>query len=62
MFVRSCSSTLAIPCRQALEGAGITTKQQQEGPTTVKYVDMAKTSDIYDKVREFQETGKKRYP
>eukprot|EP00775_Hariotina_reticulata_P004276 gene4276-4530_t len=38
------------------------TKQEDEGPVTVKYVDLSKTSDIYDKVREYQETGKKRYP
>lgn len=35
---------------------------EDEGPKTVKYVDMSKTSDAYDKVREWQETGKKRYP
>jgi hypothetical protein len=36
--------------------------QDNEGPVTVKYVDLSKTSDIYDKVREYQETGRKRYP
>lgn len=33
-----------------------------EGPKTIKHVDMSKTSDAYDKVREWQETGKKRFP
>lgn len=37
-------------------------QQAGEGPTTVRYVDLSKTADVYDKVREFQETGKKRYP
>jgi len=36
--------------------------REDEGPQTIKYVDMSKTSDSYDKVREWQETGKKRYP
>jgi hypothetical protein len=35
---------------------------QDEGPRTIKYVDMSKTSDAFDKVREWQETGKKRFP
>ncbi len=38
------------------------TSKEEEGPVTVKYVDMTKTADVYDKVREYQETGKKRYP
>lgn len=35
---------------------------KDDGPKTIKYVDMSKTSDAFDKVREWQETGKKRYP
>jgi hypothetical protein len=58
-------AAFAVPCRgQGLElihNAQLQEKQEQEGPVTIKYVDMGKTSDIYDKVREYQETGKKRY-
>lgn len=40
----------------------VSSKAEDEGPRTIKYVDMSKTSDAYDKVREWQETGKKRFP
>jgi hypothetical protein len=62
-------SALAVStwsCRgQGLElihSAQLQEKKEQEGPVTIKYVDMGKTSEIYDKVREYQETGKKKYP
>jgi hypothetical protein len=62
----SAVSVSVASCRgQGLElihNAQLQEKQEQEGPVTIKYVDMGKTSDIYDKVREYQETGKKRYP
>jgi len=35
--------------------------KDDEGPVTYKYVDMNKTADIYDKVRQYQETGKKTF-
>ncbi|WIA40602.1 hypothetical protein OEZ86_013940 [Tetradesmus obliquus] len=47
---------------EVIHNAQLQEKQEQEGPVTIKYVDLNKTSDIYDKVREYQETGKKRYP
>uniref|UniRef100_A0A383VPT9 Uncharacterized protein n=1 Tax=Tetradesmus obliquus TaxID=3088 RepID=A0A383VPT9_TETOB len=47
---------------ELIHNAQLQEKQEQEGPVTIKYVDLNKTSDIYDKVREYQETGKKRYP
>lgn len=50
---------LVMPCRDAISAkAG----RDGDGPQVVKYVDLSKTSDSYDKVREWQETGKKRFP
>jgi hypothetical protein len=46
----------AVAARSGGKGSG------DEGPKTIKYVDMSKTSDAYQKVQEWQETGKKRYP
>jgi hypothetical protein len=52
--------------RDELEAAGVSSssggKKRDEGPTTVRYVDMSKTAEAADKVRVWQETGKKRYP
>lgn len=45
---------------ELIHNAGIQAKDE-EGPVTVKYVDLNKTAEVYDRVREYQETGKKRY-
>ncbi|KAF6253851.1 hypothetical protein COO60DRAFT_1703635 [Scenedesmus sp. NREL 46B-D3] len=47
---------------ELIHNAQLQKKQEQDGMVTIKYVDTGKTSDIYDKVREYQETGKKRFP
>ena len=56
-------SAMAVLCRQAadelLKSKGI--GKDDEGPVTYKYVDMNKTADSYDKVRQYQETGKKTF-
>lgn len=55
--------THTLACRDALEAAGVSSRgrAQDDGPQTVRYVDLTKTADAYDRVREWQETGKKRY-
>lgn len=45
---------------ELIHNAGIQGKEE-EGPQTVKYVDLTQTAEVYDRVREYQETGKKRY-
>jgi hypothetical protein len=54
---------LHLLCREAMQAISVKAGGgDDEGPKTIKYVDMSKTSDSYEKVREWQETGKKRYP
>lgn len=68
---RAATAVLCSVCCRCCRGKGLelihnaqlkAKEEEEEGPTIVKYVDMSTTSDIYDKVREYQETGKKRYP
>jgi hypothetical protein len=42
-------------------GGGGAAAEQDEGPQIVRYVDLTKTADVYDRVREWNETGKKRF-
>ncbi len=46
---------------ELIENKKLPVEEEEEGPVTVKYVDMTKTADIYDKVRRYQETGKKKF-
>lgn len=49
-------------CSEAAAKAASSKQQQEEGPTVQRYVDLTQTAEVYDKVRQYQETGKKRYP
>jgi hypothetical protein len=36
-------------------------KAAEEAARTVKYVDLSKMDEVYDRVRDWQETGKKKF-
>jgi hypothetical protein len=36
-------------------------KEADEASRTVKYVDLSKMDEVYDRVRDWQETGKKKF-
>lgn len=62
LALRRFAGTELIHNAQLPDKTAAAAAQGGEGPVTVRYVDLSKTADVYDKVRQYQETGKKRYP
>ena len=57
--IREQRDQLDIVATRASEVLG--TSGSKQGATTVTYVDFEKTADAYQRVKEYEETGKKRF-